>query len=132
MSDLYRFFSRSELLKGREVANPLTPEMEDNLVKLIQAVNPIREAWGKPMSVSSCYRPEAINSSVGGAKASAHMMCQAIDIVDKDGKLAEFILNNLDFVKECGILGIEDPKYTQGWVHLSIRPAKSGKLVFIP
>lgn len=130
--DLHKYFKRTELLHGREVANPLTPEMEDNLEKLIKAINPIREAWGRPMQISSCYRPSSINSSVGGAKSSAHMMCQAVDIVDKDGKLAEWILNNLDFVKESGILGIEDPRYTKGWLHLSTRPAKSGRLVFIP
>ena len=131
--DLYKFFNRQELLKGRDVLYPLSEEQEANLVKLLTAINPIREAWGRSMTVSSCYRPAAINAKVvGAAKASAHMMCQAIDIVDKDGSLADWILNNLDFVKSCGIIGIEDPRYTKGWVHLSTRPAKSGKLVFIP
>jgi hypothetical protein len=131
MSDLHQYFSRSELLHGREVANPLTPEMEENLEKLIRALNPIREAWGKPTQVSSCYRPASINSSVGGAKASAHMMCQAIDIVDKDGKFAEWCLLNLTLLEEHGIF-MEDPRYTKGWVHLDIRGPKSGKRVFIP
>lgn len=130
------------MLHGRDVEFPLTPEMEENLAKLITAITPIRIAYGKPWVISSCYRPAGINQSVGGAKASAHMMCQAIDIVDKDGKLADWILNNLDFVKSCGILGIEDPRYTVvvdksgkrigGWLHLDIRGVKSGNFVFIP
>lgn len=141
MEDLYRFFSRNELLHGREVANPLTPEMEENLERLIKAINPIREAWGKPMAVSSCYRPSSINSSVGGAKASAHMICQAIDIVDKDGSLADWLLKNLDLLQINGLY-LEDPRYTAiigskgqrsgGWIHLDIRGPKSGKRVFIP
>lgn len=126
------YFTRDEILMGRDKAFPITPEMSDNLDKLIAALNPIRVAFGKPLVISSGYRPSSINSSVGGAKSSAHMMCQAVDIVDKDGKLAEWILQNLTFVKECGILGVEDPRYTKGWLHLSTRPAKSGKLVFIP
>jgi len=139
--DLYRYFSRQELLKGRDVLYPLSEEQEDNLAKLLTAINPIREVWGRPMSVSSCYRPAAINSSVGGAKASAHMMCQAVDIVDKDGKLAEWSLHNLTLLGECGIF-MEDPRYTivlnkdgtrySGWVHYDIRGPKSGKRVFIP
>lgn len=126
------YFTRDEILMGRDKSFPITPEMSDNLDKLIAALNPIRHKYGLPWILSSGYRPASINSSVGGAKASAHMMCQAVDIVDKDGKLAEWILNNLTFVKESGILGIEDFRYTKGWVHLSTRPAKSGKLVFIP
>jgi len=139
---LYKYFSRSELLKGREVQYPLSEEQESNLVKLLTAINPIREAWGGPLSVSSCYRPAAINDKVvGAAKASAHTMCQAIDIVDKDGKLAEWSLHNLTLLGECGIF-MEDPRYTivlnkdgtrySGWVHYDIRGPKSGKRVFIP
>lgn len=126
------YFTRDELLHGRDKLAPLTPEMEGNLEKLIIAISKVREAYGLPMRVSSGYRPTAINQSVGGAKASAHQSCQAVDIVDKDGKLAEWVMNNLTLLKECGIMSVEDPRYTKGWVHLSIRPVKSGKMVFIP
>jgi hypothetical protein len=136
------YFSREELLMGREVADPITQEMSDNLDKLIEAMDKIRDEYGKPLKVSSGYRPASINSGVGGAKKSAHMMCQAVDIIDKDGEFAEWVMNNLDFVKECGILGIEDTRYTitldsngnraGGWTHLDVRGVKSGTLVFIP
>lgn len=136
------YFTRDEILMGRDKISPLTPEMEENLEKLIMAVSRVRAAYGKSLTVSSGYRPASINSSVGGAKLSAHQSCQAVDIVDKDGKLAEWVMNNLDFVKNCGILGVEDPRYTiilnkdgsrnSGWLHMDIRGAKSGKLVFIP
>ena len=137
-----KYFTREELLMGREIANPITQEMSDNLDKLIEAMDKVRHEYGKPLKVSSGYRPSAVNSSIGGAKNSAHMMCQAVDIVDKDGDFAEWVMNNLDFVEECGILGIEDPRYTitldsegnrsGGWVHLDLRGAKSGNLVFRP
>ena len=140
--DLHKYFSRQELLKGRDVLYPLSEEQEDNLVKLLTAINPIREAWGRPMSVSSCYRPAAINAKVAGAaKASAHMMCQAVDIVDKDGSLADWSLQNLTLLEKHGIF-LEDPRYTyiidgegnriDGWCHYDIRGPKSGKRVFIP
>ena len=131
MSDLYKYFSRRELLKGREVKNPLSQEQEDNLIKLIKAINPIRKAYGKPMYVSSGYRPLSINASAGGAKKSAHLNCQAVDIKDQDGLFANWCLNNLTLLEECGIY-LEDPRYTIGWVHLDIRGPKSGKRVFIP
>lgn len=136
------YFTRSEILMGREKAAPLTPEMEKNLDNLIYAMSRVREAYGQPLVVSSGYRPSSINSSVGGAKQSAHQSCQAVDILDKDGYFASWCMNNLDTLKESGILGLEDPRYTgifdmegnrvSGWVHLDIRGAKSGTFVFIP
>ena len=135
------YFSRAEILMNRDKLHPINQEQSDNLDKLIQALNPIRAAYGLPWVLSSGYRPAAINASVGGAKASAHQSCQAVDIVDKDGKLAEWILNNLDLLEENGLY-LESPDYTYlvnsqnvrsgGWIHLDIRGPKSGKRVFIP
>ena len=135
------YFSRAELLMGRDKLHPINQEQSDNLDKLIAAMNPVRHAWGKPMRVTSGYRPSSINASVGGAKLSAHQSCQAIDIADNDGLLANFLLNNLDILEENGLY-LEDPRYTiivnskgdriSGWIHLDIRGPKSGKRVFIP
>ena len=135
------YFSRQELLQGRDAQYPLTPEMEKNLAELTRVLNLVRAAYGSAMLVNSGYRPAAVNASVGGAKASAHMMCQAVDIEDKDGKLAEWAMNNLTLLESCGIF-MEDPRYTYivdkqgnrcgGWCHLDIRGPKSGKRVFIP
>lgn len=135
------YFTEDEILMGREVQNPLTTEMERNLRQLIIALSKIREAYGKPLSVSSGYRPSSINQSVGGAKYSAHQSCQAVDIIDNDGLFANWCLNNLTILEEAGIF-MEDPRYTviyntdgsrkAGWVHLQIRATKSGNRVFIP
>jgi len=124
---------------GREKAAPLTKQMEDNLSKLIIAVSKVREAWGQPMTVTSGYRPASINAAVGGSKQSAHQSCQAVDIKDDDGFLANFLLNNLDILEQSGLY-LEDPRYTgifdkqgkrqSGWIHLQTRPAS--RRVFIP
>lgn len=124
-----KYFKRKELLHGRDKQFPLTPEMEVNLENLVKAITPIRIAWGQPMVISSGYRPASINASVGGAKLSAHQTCQAVDIVDKDGKLAEWLLKNLDILVE-NELYLESPKFTNGWVHLQTRPTRNR--VFIP
>ena len=68
--------SRDEILMGRDKQAPLTGLMEVNLRKLLQAVNKLRAAYGKPMIVSSGYRPAAINATIpGAAKKSNHMAC---------------------------------------------------------
>jgi uncharacterized protein YcbK (DUF882 family) len=130
--DIYKYFSRLEILKGNDEEFPLTSEMEDNLVKLLTVLNRVRELYNNPMIISSGYRSPNKNAAVGGAKKSNHMMCLAADIADKDGKFTDWVMDNLDKVKECGVEAVEDPKFTVGWTHLQIVPVKSGKFVFKP
>lgn len=123
--------TREEVLMGRDKEYPLTPEIENNLNKLLIALNKFRHIYGKPMKVSSGYRPAAINAKVGGAKKSNHMLCLACDFVDTDGKLDKFCINNLHVLEECGLY-LEDPKYTKGWCHLQAIAPRSNNRVFIP
>ena len=123
--------TRDEILMGREKAHPLSKAQEANLERLLKAANEVRKAYGKPMVVSSGYRPAAINAAVGGAKRSNHMECLAVDFRDTDGSLVLWCLNNLALLKSIGFY-MEDPRWTKGWVHLQIIAPRSGKRIFIP
>ena len=46
-----------------------------------QLLDPIREAWGEPIVVSSGYRCKQLNALVGGAKYSHHLLGCAADII---------------------------------------------------
>ena len=46
-----------------------------------QLLDPIRKAWGEPIVVSSGYRCKQLNTLVGGAKYSHHMLGCAADII---------------------------------------------------
>ena len=46
-----------------------------------QLLDPIREAWGEPIVVSSGYRCKQLNTLVGGAKYSHHILGCAADII---------------------------------------------------
>ena len=46
-----------------------------------QLLDPIREAWGKPIIVSSGYRCKELNALVGGVKNSHHILGCAADII---------------------------------------------------
>lgn len=119
----------SEILMGRDSAEPLTKEMCYNLFDLLPRVNLVRFEYGKPLYVSSGYRPPSINASVGGAKRSSHMLCMAVDFKDPDGKFAEWCLANMDVIKKAGLY-LESPAHTKGWVHLQSRPTNNNP--FIP
>lgn len=122
--------TRKEVLMDREVEFPLTPEMETNVYNLLVALNKLRVDYGKPMVVTSGYRPGHYNTDAGGAKGSAHLTCQACDFADAEGKIDSWCMANLDRLAKYG-LWLEAPAYTQGWSHLQIRPI-AGTRVFRP
>lgn len=126
--------TKDELLMGRDKTHPkeYTKEISDNLDKLLAAINQVRATYGKPMRVTSGWRPPSINGSVpGAAKKSNHMLGLAVDISDKDGKLREWVLANLDLMGKLGIY-MEDFRWTPNWVHFQVKPPASGKRIFIP
>jgi len=119
--------TRVEILMGRDKDYPLTPTLSINLSKLMEAVNKLRTLYGKPMYVSSGYRPGKYNAAAGGSKNSAHITCEAVDFKDIDGKLKEFCTEGV--LEHCGLY-MEDPSKTKTWCHLQIRPTKNR--IFIP
>lgn len=121
--------------------------------KLLQ---PIREAYGKPIIVTSGYRCPSLNVKVGGAKSSQHCKGQACDINDgagyKNGLEARYAANAqlFDFIYKHGgydqlINEFPNAKGQPQWVHVSYNPtlkkqrgqalvAKkvNGKTVYLP
>lgn len=116
---------------GREKEFPLTPELEENLLNLLHAVNIVREAYGKPMIVSSGYRPGYYNINAHGAKFSPHMTCEAVDFKDPTGELSKWAIANIALIANAGLY-IEDPAHTKGWLHCQTRKIPSGRRIFSP
>jgi len=106
-----------------------TPDDEalENLKTLCEMVlQPVREHFGKSVTVNSGYRSPELNSSpaVGGSKTSDHCKGMAADIEIAgvpNAELAQWIMNNLDYTQlilEFYTQGIPD----SGWVHVSYDP----------
>lgn len=74
-------FSRSDTAGRRGIDNSIPPECRRSIEALVDAVlDPLREAWGKPISVTSGYRCPALNRAVGGVATSQHLKGEAADI----------------------------------------------------
>lgn len=89
------------------------------LVELL--LDPLREAYGKPIYVNCGYRCPELNAVIGGSRSSQHLSGLAVDIHVKgesNAVLYELVKNhNLPFdqlILERGT--IKNPQ----WVHLSI------------
>lgn len=81
-----KYFTIAELCASstataKGIDNTPTPGITQNLERLVANVlDPLREAWGKPIVVTSGYRCPELNKAVGGAKNSHHMQGMAADI----------------------------------------------------
>jgi hypothetical protein len=80
-------------------------------------LDPLRKAYGHPITVTSGYRSPRLNAAVGGVKTSQHQRGQAADITagspEENKKLFDLAQElNLPF---CQL--IDEKKYK--WVHIS-------------
>lgn len=82
-----KYFTIGEMVTSatadrKGINNRCSKESMENLVKLIDNVlDPLREAYGKPIRVTSGYRSEELNHAVGGSPTSDHRLGRAADIV---------------------------------------------------
>lgn len=118
-----------DYLMGRK--SGLTFELMENALDTVEKVNLLLAAFGETRKVSSGYRPPEINAKVGGAKKSNHMLCKACDLVDVDGSLDKWCMENQEKLAEIG-LWLEHPSATKGWCHVQTVSPRSGNRVFYP
>lgn len=82
----YREFERSEVADAKHICNVITSfEVRDSILALTENIlQPLRDAWGKPLKVNSGYRCKALNAAVGGVPTSQHVKGEAADIAAGD------------------------------------------------
>ena len=95
----------------------------ENLRAIAECVfQPLRDAFGTPVYVSSGYRSSDLNTAIGGSVRSQHIQGRALDL-DADvfrgctnGEIFRYILNNLTFDQLIWEFGDQD---NPDWVHVS-------------
>lgn len=81
-----KYFTLQELTasataKRKGIDNTPDAKVKANLSELVANVlDPLREAWGKPIVVTSGYRCTKLNKAVGGSSRSQHCKGEAVDI----------------------------------------------------
>ncbi len=89
-----RFFSWAELTvssaaKRLGLDNTPTPEAQQAMQHLVvNVLDPLRTALGRPVRITSGYRAPAVNQAVKGSPTSQHMKGEAVDM-KADGLAAE-------------------------------------------
>lgn len=123
----FKYFTLAEFLKSRkasELGIDNTPSFEvvEHLATLTgQILDPLRAAYGKPITVTSGYRSPALNKAVKGVANSAHLRGDAADLQAKD--MAGFKAFVVRWLKSSGARFdqcILERSGKDEWVHIGI------------
>ena len=125
------YFTISELTASataqREGIDNRPPTSAYHLLHVLveQLLDPIREAWGAPILVSSGYRCKELNALVGGAKNSHHLLGCAADLIAGSKAEHRKLFNLIRQMQQEGRI-----KFTQlilegdgRWIHISYVPS---------
>lgn len=132
-----KYFTIKELISSftatqHNINNTPTKEIEENLKDLVDNIlDPLREAYGKPIIVTSGYRCEKLNTLLKGSKTSQHRFGQAADIKTvsdtptENKKLFDLVQKlNLPFDQLID-------EYNFNWVHVSYSPRNRKQVLHI-
>ena len=125
--------SYSKTAEEKHINNSPDINIQKHLEELIKFLNPLREAWGEPILVSSGFRCPELNKAVNGSETSAHLIGYAVDLVPANGKMDAFKKFIVDYMKirmfdQCII---EKSGKTE-WIHIGLYNAKGQqrKMIF--
>lgn len=110
--------------------------IDKNLATLFLRLSEFQDAYGSDLKITSALRSDQLQQDLilaGKTNAihSKHLAGAAADVLDRDGKIGEYVLANTKLLEIIG-LWCEHPKKTKGWVHFQILGPKSGNRIFIP
>lgn len=109
---------------------PSSDHIKSMKVLCKKVLQPIRDHYKKPLSISSGYRSPALNAATKGSLNSQHCKGEAADIHINGVThydLVKWISENLDF--DQVILEFWDAETNSGWVHVSYSFNNRGKIL---
>lgn len=118
-------FAKSTTAKQRNIDNSIIPAHIPHIQELIETLlDPLTDAWGSKIFVTSGYRCKKLNEAVGGSKTSAHSLAYAADLVPANGKIEEFKAFTMKWLYENKLVFdqyINEYSGKSSWVHIAVR-----------
>ena len=127
----------SATAKAKKIDNTPSLEVKKNLERLCKEVlQPIRDKYGRAITVTSGYRSPKLNAAVGGVKNSQHVLGQAADI--KCTATSKAYLFNLiremilkREIKVGQLIWEYGTKKEPNWIHVSLPGNKTNQILYL-
>lgn len=134
-------FTLEELIRSTtadkfKIDNTPDDYVKDNLKRLCEDVlQPIRDKYGKPITVTSGYRSTELNKKVNGSNTSQHKVGAAADIKasDKDNAYLFNLIKDMIKKKEIKVgqlIWEYGSKTNPKWVHVSLPYSKTNQILY--
>ena len=125
---------KSQTAERKAINNNPNEDNIENLQRLCEHIlQPVRDHYGKVVSVSSGFRSPELCVAIGSSTSSQHASGQAADFEIygvSNKELADYIADNLDF--DQLILEFWKPEEpNSGWVHCSYKGADQNRKQYL-
>lgn len=114
----------SDIAERKKIDNTPNADARLRMQRLIeQLLDPIRAAWGGPITVNSGYRSPSLNKAVGGVSNSQHMKGEAADITVGSQEANKQLFDLIVELRQNGRISfdqlIDESHYS--WLHISFK-----------
>ena len=114
--------SHSETANRKGIDNTPTGDVVVSMTTLInECLDPIRELYGKPITVTSGFRCPMLNKAVGGVNSSQHVKGEAADLVGRNDDETRKIFETAKAFGQFDQLLYEKNSKGNIWVHISYK-----------
>jgi len=122
---------------AKKINNTPSPEVRKNLERLCKEVlQPIRNKYGRAITVNSGYRCPELNKLVGGVPTSQHVKGEAADIKCTATSKAELFniikdMINKKEIKVGQLIWEYGTKTEPKWIHVSLPYSKVNQIIYL-
>ena len=114
--------SHSETANRKGIDNTPTGDVVVSMTTLInECLDPVRELYGKPITVTSGFRCPMLNKAVGGVNSSQHVKGEAADLVGRNDDETRKIFETAKAFGQFDQLLYEKNSKGNIWVHISYK-----------
>ena len=115
-------FQHSITATAHNIDNTIPADALQAITALVRHIlDPLRDAWGRPITITSGYRCPRLNRIVGGAPASLHLTGCAADITTGDPTLNRHLYQLIQDL-HLPYFELIGKKYNFRWIHISYNP----------
>ena len=121
--------SHSETANRKGIDNTPTGDVVVSMTTLInECLDPVRELYGKAITVTSGFRCPMLNKAVGGVNSSQHVKGEAADLVGINDDETRKIFETAKAFGQFDQLLYEKNSKGNIWVHISYKASGNRKM----